>query len=228
MGNLTGRWQGDRMRRRLALSAKRLIDIVGAGTGLALLSPVLAAVAVTVRLRLGKPVLFSQSRPGYHGQLFTIYKFRTMSHFYDESGQLLPDADRLTRLGRFLRETSLDELPELFNVLKGEMSLVGPRPLLPEYLDRYAEAQRRRHDMVPGVTGWSQVLGRNSLSWDEKLALDVWYVDHWSMALDFRILARTFAAVVRRQGISAEGHVTMPAFKGLSPRPPPDTEGSEP
>ena len=186
------------------MDAKRGLDVVIAVVALAILSPVLAAIAVAVRLRMGRPVLFGQLRPGLHGHPFTIYKFRTM-RAGDGS-----DASRLTPLGRRLREWSLDELPELFNVLRGDMSLVGPRPLLPEYLDRYTPTQARRHDVRPGVTGWAQVNGRNASTWDDRLALDVWYVDHRTLGLDLRILARTLGAVARRRGISAPGHATMP------------------
>lgn len=199
-----------------ALVVKRLIDLVGAGAALVVLSPLLGAVAAVVRLRLGRSVLFCQVRPGLGGHPFTIYKFRTMTDDRDPTGRLLPDAERLGGLGRFLRSTSVDELPELINVVKGDMSLVGPRPLLSEYLDRYTPEQQRRHDMRPGITGWCQVNGRNSRSWREKLELDLWYVDHWSLALDVKILGATVAAVLRREGISAEGHATMPLFEGSS------------
>ncbi len=192
---------------------KRAIDLLGAGGGLVVLSPVLAAVGLAVRVRLGAPVLFSQQRTGLHGRLFRIHKFRSMTSECDGAGGLLPDIERMTSFGRFLRTTSLDELPELVNVVKGEMSLVGPRPLLPEYLDRYDDRQRHRHDVKPGITGWCQVKGRNSLPWEDKLELDVWYVEHQSIGLDLRILAATVRAVVSRQGISAEGEATMPLFQ---------------
>ena len=194
--------------------AKRLLDIIGAGTALACTAPVLAGVAVLVRLRLGRPVLFCQTRPGLHGRPFTIYKFRTMRDTRDADGNLLPDQERLTPLGKLLRATSLDELPELFNVLEGTMSLVGPRPLLMEYLDRYTPAQARRHEVKPGITGWAQVNGRNALTWEEKFAHDCWYVDHQSQWLDLRILARTVALVLRRRGIGHRGGDTMPVFMG--------------
>jgi lipopolysaccharide/colanic/teichoic acid biosynthesis glycosyltransferase len=193
---------------------KRTIDLVVAGLGLALVWPVLALTAVFVRLFLGTPVLFRQSRPGLGGRPFTIYKFRTMRDGYDEEGNLLPDVQRLTALGRFLRATSLDELPELWNVLRGDMSLVGPRPLLTEYLPLYSSEQARRHDVRPGITGWAQVNGRNALYWDEKFALDVWYVDNRSLLLDLRILALTVKKVLVREGISQRGHVTMEPFRG--------------
>ncbi len=205
-----------RHRRRLSCSLKRLIDLVGASVGLVVLSPVLAAVAAAVRSRLGSPVLFVQARTGVEGRLFHLYKFRTMTEARDATGALLPDHARMTPYGRFLRSSSLDELPELFNVLKGDMSLVGPRPLLPHYLGLYDQRQRRRHEVRPGITGWCQVKGRNALSWEDKLELDVWYVEHWSLALDLRILAATVRAVLTARGISAEGDVTMPSFEGSS------------
>ncbi len=193
---------------------KRVVDIVGATLALVLLAPLLLSIAVLVRLKLGSPVLFRQVRPGLHGKPFVIYKFRTMTDARDANGVLLPDEQRLTRFGQFLRSTSLDELPELLNVLKGEMSLVGPRPLLMEYLERYTPEQARRHEVKPGITGWAQIHGRNAISWEEKLRLDVWYVDNWSLGLDFRILLITLWKVLRREGISAEGHATMPQFVG--------------
>ena len=196
------------------LAAKRALDLVGSAVGLVVLSPVLAAAAVAVRVCLGAPVIFAQRRPGRQGRPFTIYKFRTMSDERDAAGELLGDEIRLGRLGRFLRSTSLDELPELYNVLRGDMSLVGPRPLLDRYLPLYSADQARRHEVRPGITGWSQVNGRNASSWAEKLSQDVWYVDHRTMRLDLRILVATVAAVVRRQGISADGHATMPLFEG--------------
>jgi lipopolysaccharide/colanic/teichoic acid biosynthesis glycosyltransferase len=171
-------------------------------------------IAVLVRTRLGTPVLFRQVRPGYQGQLFTIYKFRTMTDARDPEGNLLPDAERLTAFGRFLRSTSLDELPEFFNILKGEMSWVGPRPLMVQYLERYSEAQMHRHDVKPGLTGWAQINGRNALSWPQRFELDLWYVAHYNFRLDLAILARTVLAVFRREGISSENHATMPEFQG--------------
>jgi sugar transferase EpsL len=193
---------------------KRLMDIAIAGIALVILSPVLLVLAVLVRLKLGSPVLFRQVRPGKNGKPFTMLKFRTMMDARNENGELLPDDQRLPAFGRMLRSTSMDELPELWNVLRGEMSVVGPRPLLMEYLPRYTKAQARRHEVSPGITGWVQVNGRNSLSWEEKFALDVWYVDNRSLALDLKILLRTLAAVVKRQGISSDGHVSMPKFMG--------------
>jgi lipopolysaccharide/colanic/teichoic acid biosynthesis glycosyltransferase len=193
---------------------KRIFDIVAASLGLVLLSPVLLVIAVLVRVFHGAPVLFGQVRPGYQGRLFRIYKFRTMTDARAPDGSLLPDAERLTPLGRFLRATSLDELPELFNVLRGEMSLVGPRPLLVQYLERYSPEQMRRHEVLPGLTGWAQVNGRNALTWQEKFALDVWYVDHWSFWLDIKILFLTLWKVLRREGISQPGHATAEEFMG--------------
>jgi len=193
---------------------KRLLDLVLTVTALPLLAPVLLVLAAAVRLMLGSPVLFRQQRPGRGGELFTLRKLRTMTNERGADGHLLPDAERLTRFGRFLRRTSLDELPELWNVLRGDMSLVGPRPLLVQYLERYTPRQARRHEVRPGITGWAVVHGRNALSWEEKLALDVDYVDRLSLALDLRILARTVGLVVRGAGVSARGHSTMPEFQG--------------
>ncbi len=192
--------------------AKRAFDLVIGSVLLAVSAPVLAVLAVLVRVRLGRPVLFRQRRPGLHGHPFTLFKLRTMSDARDDAGRLLADDERLSRIGRVLRSTSLDELPELFNVVRGDMSLVGPRPLLMEYLDRYTPVQARRHDVRPGLTGWTQINGRNSLSWEEKLALDVWYVDHRSARLDLRILALTVPMLLSRRGISHPGHATMPNF----------------
>jgi sugar transferase EpsL len=193
---------------------KRLLDIVLSGVALIVLAPVLIALAALVRLKLGRPVLFRQTRPGLDGVPFEMIKFRTMTDQRDASGRLRPDDERLTPFGRFLRATSADELPELWNVLKGEMSMVGPRPLLMQYLERYTPRQRRRHEVRPGITGWAQVNGRNALSWDEKFELDVWYVDNRSFLLDLKILAMTLRQVVRKQGISSAGHATMPEFMG--------------
>ncbi len=193
---------------------KRLTDILLSALGLIVLAPVLAAVAAAVAVALGRPVLFRQVRPGLNGRPFRLVKFRTMLDSVDSDGRPLDDAQRLTRFGRFLRATSLDELPELWNVLKGDMSLVGPRPLLMRYLPLYTPDQARRHDVRPGLTGWSQVNGRNALSWPEKLALDTWYVDHRSFRLDLRILLMTVARVLRRSGIAAEGSETMPECRG--------------
>jgi lipopolysaccharide/colanic/teichoic acid biosynthesis glycosyltransferase len=193
---------------------KRGVDIVGALVGLVLLSPVLIVVAVLVRIKMGSPVLFTQVRPGMHGKPFRMIKFRTMRDAQDRHGQPLSDAERLTPLGRFLRASSLDELPELWNVLKGEMSLVGPRPLLMDYLPLYTPQQARRHEVRPGVTGWAQVNGRNAISWEDKFALDVWYVDNQSLLLDLRVIGLTLKKVIKREGISAAGDATMPRFTG--------------
>ncbi len=194
--------------------SKRLFDIFTAALALILLSPLMAVVALLVRIKLGSPVLFGQKRPGYKTKLFTLYKFRTMLDTRDAAGNLLPDAERLPRFGKVLRSTSLDELPELWNVLKGEMSWVGPRPLLTAYLERYSPEQNRRHDVLPGITGWAQVNGRNAISWPEKFKLDVWYVDHWSFGLDLKILFITFWKVIRRESINAPGQATSGEFMG--------------
>jgi lipopolysaccharide/colanic/teichoic acid biosynthesis glycosyltransferase len=195
---------------------KRLFDILAGAIGLICLIPVLAFVSLQVRRKIGSPVLFRQMRPGLHGRSFMMYKFRTMTDERDADSNLLPDEQRLTSFGNFLRNTSLDELPELFNVLKGEMSLVGPRPLLMEYLPLYSPEQARRHEVRPGITGWAQVNGRNSLNWDEKFKLDVWYVDNQSLWLDLEIIFLTIKKVLARDGISAEGEATMPRFSGSS------------
>jgi len=197
---------------------KRVFDITVAGTALALLAPLLVPLAALIRFKLGSPVLFRQIRPGLHGEPFQMVKFRTMRDAVDEAGKPLPDAERLTRFGRLLRSTSLDELPELWNVLKGDMSLVGPRPLLMEYLLLYSVEQRRRHEVRPGITGWAQVNGRNAISWDEKFRLDVWYVDNRSFLVDLRILALTVRKVFAREGISGQGEATMSRFTGSSKR----------
>jgi sugar transferase EpsL len=193
---------------------KRAMDLVLTLPAMVLLSPMLILVAALVRIRIGSPVLFRQSRPGLLGNPFTLLKFRTMRDVRDREGNLLPDDARLSPFGRFLRRTSLDELPELLNVLKGDMSLIGPRPLLPQYLKRYNPEQARRHEVKPGLTGWAQVNGRNAITWEEKFALDLWYVDHQSMILDLRILLLTFWKVLKREGIAAEGAATMPEFMG--------------
>ncbi len=194
--------------------SKRLFDLLLTSLGLVIISPLLLALAVSVRLKHGSPVLFRQKRPGYRSRPFMNIKFRTMTERHDAQGNLLPDTERLTRLGHFLRSSSLDELPELFNVLRGEMSLVGPRPLLMQYLERYTPEQSRRHDVLPGMTGWAQINGRNALTWDEKFRLDVWYVDHWSLWLDIKILLKTFWKVLRREGINQSGHVSAEEFMG--------------
>lgn len=193
---------------------KRLVDVAAASCALVLLSPVLLGVAYLVRKNLGSPLLFRQVRPGMHGAPFEMIKFRTMLNALDSQGNVLPDEVRLTSFGRFLRSTSLDELPELWNVLKGDMSLVGPRPLLMEYLPLYSPEQMRRHEVRPGVTGWAQINGRNAISWEEKFKLDVWYVDNQSLWLDIKIIFLTIKKVVVRDGISAEGEATMTRFMG--------------
>lgn len=193
---------------------KRQFDFTLATLGLLILSPVFLVLTLLIRLKLGAPVFFTQARPGLHGTPFRMVKFRTMTDVRDTAGNLLSDGERLTVFGKFLRASSLDELPELWNVLKGDMSLVGPRPLLMEYLPLYSEKQSRRHEVRPGITGWAQVNGRNALSWEEKFKLDVWYVDNRSLWLDVKILWLTVWHVVRRSGISQEGHVTMEKFRG--------------
>lgn len=193
---------------------KRILDVVASGSALLVLSPVLVGVAYLVRKNLGSPVLFTQVRPGLNGKPFKMVKFRTMRDAVDAQGNALPDDQRLTPFGQFLRSTSLDELPELWNVLKGDMSLVGPRPLLMEYLPLYSPEQARRHEAKPGVTGWAQINGRNAISWEDKFKLDVWYVDNQSLWLDIRILLLTVKKVVVRDGISADGEATMTRFTG--------------
>jgi lipopolysaccharide/colanic/teichoic acid biosynthesis glycosyltransferase len=195
---------------------KRLLDVVVAGLGLVVLAPLLGVIAVAIRVTMGAPVLFRQMRPGRDGVPFEVLKFRTMRDAVGPDGAPLPDAERLTRLGRFLRRTSLDELPELVNVWRGDMSLVGPRPLLMEYLALYSPEQARRHEVRPGITGWAQVHGRNDQTWEERFALDVWYVDHASLRLDLEILRRTVGAVLSGRGISEAGHATRANFRGNS------------
>jgi len=191
---------------------KRTIDIVGSCAGLLVLASVIVLISMAIRLNMGRPILFRQTRPGLRGEPFDVLKFRTMLDAVDAEGRPLPDGARLTKLGRFLRSTSFDELPELWNVLKGEMSLVGPRPLLMRYLDRYTPEQMRRHEVRPGLTGWAQVNGRNAISWPEKFVLDVWYVDNHSIALDMKIILLTILKVLRRDGISAAGEATVSEF----------------
>lgn len=200
--------------RRLQLRIKRGLDILLATFLLVVFSPLMVLIALAIWMTMGRPILFRQPRIGYKGRVFTIYKFRTMTDERDEQGNLLPDEKRLTPLGKLLRSLTLDELPELFNVLKGEMSIIGPRPLLVEYWDLYTPEQRRRHDMPPGMAGPVLAYGRNLLSWEEKFKLDVWYVDNWSLWLDFKIFLRTLWMVLKREGVSAEGHVTAPKFQG--------------
>ena len=194
--------------------SKRLMDLVLTLPGLLVLSPILLIIAILVGLNYGSPVIFRQKRPGYLGKPYWLYKFRTMTNDRDLENNLLPDKERITRLGQFLRSYSLDELPELFNVLRGEMSLVGPRPLLMQYLERYSPEQARRHNVLPGITGWAQINGRNALTWEEKFKLDVWYVDHWTFLLDIKILLVTAIKVLRREGISQPGHATAEEFMG--------------
>lgn len=191
---------------------KRLIDVLGAASGLLLLSPIIILLCILVRIKLGSPIFFRQERPGLQGTPFRMIKFRTMTDATDSSGKLLPDSARLTKFGKQLRSTSLDEFPELWNVLRGDMSLVGPRPLLMTYLDRYSPEQSRRHEVRPGLTGWAQVNGRNDTSWEERLHLDTWYVENRNLLLDLRIIGKTILTVVKRDGISHSEHATMPEF----------------
>jgi len=207
--------------------SKRLFDLLLTSLGVVILSPVFLALALCVWLAHGAPVLFKQRRPGYRRQPFMNYKFRTMTEARDAQGNMLSDAERLTRLGRFMRSTSLDELPEALNVLRGEMSLVGPRPLLMQYLERYTPEQSRRQDVLPGITGWAQINGRNALAWEDKFRLDVWYVDHWSFWLDLKILWLTLWKVLRREGISQPGHVSAEEFMGSSPESAQQPENDE-
>jgi len=200
-----------------AFDPKRAFDVLASGSALIVLAPVIAVTAVAVRRTMGSPVLFRQVRPGLGAKPFELVKFRSMREAYDRAGRPLSDSERLTRFGRFLRSTSLDELPQLWNVLKGDMSLVGPRPLLMEYLPRYSDHQARRHEVRPGITGWTQVSGRNALAWENKFELDVWYVDNRSFLLDLKIILMTALRLVKPKGISAAGHETMPEFLGSSP-----------
>lgn len=206
-------------RAAVRLLLKRCFDIMLALAALVLLSPVLLVTALLVARNLGRPVLFRQTRPGLNGEPFTILKFRTMRDALDDKGNSLPDSERLTPFGRRLRSSSLDELPELINVLRGDMSLVGPRPLIMPYLERYTPRQARRHELRPGITGWAQVNGRNTVDWEQRFELDVWYVDNHSLLLDLRILWLTVLTVLKRDGVSAEGHVTMPEFMGSRDQP---------
>ncbi|MBT3320966.1 MAG: sugar transferase [Anaerolineae bacterium] len=196
------------------MQSKYIFDFLIALIGMIILAPLLLVLTFFVLLFHGMPILFKQERPGYKGRAFFIYKFRTMNNRSTADGSLLADSERLTRFGHFLRATSLDELPELFNILRGEMSLVGPRPLLMQYLPLYNEEQMRRHEMRPGITGWAQINGRNNISWDEKFKLDIWYVDNWSFWLDIKILWLTFAKVFKREDISMDGEVTTSFFEG--------------
>lgn len=196
------------------LAVKKIFDRMATAVALLLLSPLLLVLAVLVLVTMGRPVFFRQKRPGLYGRPFRVVKFRTMSEARDASGQLLSDEQRLTRVGTFLRHTSLDELPQLWNVLGGSLSLVGPRPLLMQYLPRYSPEQARRHDVLPGITGWAQINGRNDLPWEQKFALDLWYVDHWSLGLDVRILLKSFWQVLKREGIARQGYATTTEFMG--------------
>ena len=198
--------------------SKRLFDLIITILGLIIVLPLMLVLSLLVWIFLGVPILFRQPRPGFKGRPFTTYKFRTMTNRTGPDGHLLPDAERLTPFGRFLRSTSLDDMPQVFNVLRGEMSLVGPRPLLMQYLKRYSPEQMRRHDVLPGITGWAQINGRNTLDWEEKFRLDVWYVDHWSFWLDMKILLLTPWKVFKREGITQPGHATTEEFKGSNDR----------
>ena len=193
---------------------KRMLDLLITVPGILFLSPLMLLIAIFIRCTQGSPIIYCQKRPGQQGKAFEIYKFCSMSSCCDENGCLLPDSQRLTRLGKFLRSTSLDELPELINVIKGDMSLVGPRPLLMQYLDRYTPEQARRHEVKPGITGWAQVNGRNAITWEDKFKLDVWYVDNMSLWLDLKIIAMTLWKIIRREGISQPGHATVEYFQG--------------
>lgn len=197
------------------VACKRVFDLLLSIPVLILVSPVIIVVTLLVRMRLGSPVFFSQLRPGLHARPFYMLKFRTMTNAKGSDGRLLPDDKRMTRLGNFMRKTSIDELPEFVNVFKGDMSLVGPRPLLMQYLDRYTPEQARRHEVKPGITGWAQIHGRNALTWEEKFKLDVWYVDNWSLWLDIKIIAMTIWKILQREGISQPGQATMEEFKGI-------------
>lgn len=196
------------------IGIKRLFDFIVAGIGIVVTSPIMIIFAILIRMKLGKPIIFKQQRPGLHGNPFYVYKFRTMTDEVDENGELLPDHIRLTKLGRLIRKLSVDELPQLFNVLKGDLSLVGPRPLLMEYLPLYTAEQARRHDVKPGITGWAQVNGRNAITWEEKFKLDVWYVENQSFWLDLKILFLTIVKVVKSEGINQAGQATMEKFTG--------------
>jgi lipopolysaccharide/colanic/teichoic acid biosynthesis glycosyltransferase len=193
---------------------KRILDLVITIPSIIILSPLLVIVAILIGLNFGSPIIFRQKRPGLHGKPFWVYKFRSMTNERNDQDQLLPDGQRMTQLGRFLRATSLDELPEMINVLRGEMSWVGPRPLLMQYLERYSPEQARRHDVLPGITGWAQINGRNALTWEEKFTLDVWYVDHWTIWLDIKILMLSVVKVLRREGINQPGQATAEEFMG--------------
>ena len=194
--------------------SKRIFDLLASSTGLILLSPFLLVISIVILASFGQPILFRQKRPGYLGKPFIIYKFRTMAEAFDSKGVLLPDVERLTRFGRFLRTMSIDELPELFNVIRGEMSIVGPRPLLMQYLERYSPEQARRHNVLPGMTGWAQINGRNAITWEDKFRYDVWYVDHWTFWLDMKIIVLSFWKVLLREGINEPGRISAGEFMG--------------
>jgi lipopolysaccharide/colanic/teichoic acid biosynthesis glycosyltransferase len=199
-----------------SMGVKRVLDIVSSLTAIIILIPIFLITAILIYFKLGYPVVFVQERPGKNERIFKIMKFRTMLELRDTNGSWLPDSERITRFGRFLRSTSIDELPQLFNVLKGDMSLVGPRPLLIEYLDIYNERQKKRHDVLPGITGWAQVSGRNLISWKDKLQFDVWYVENWSLGLDMKILYMTILKVLKREGVNQQGIVTVEKFNGAN------------
>jgi len=202
--------------RKVQLLVKRLFDVIVAAVGLILLSPLMLVLAIFVIVKNGSPILFRQTRPGLFGRLFTIYKFRTMTDAADSQGKPLSDSERLTSFGRFLRSTSFDELPELFNVLKGDMSIVGPRPLMTKYLDRYTPEQARRHNVKPGITGWAQINGRNTVTWEDKFKLDVWYVDNWNLLIDLKIILKTVFLVLKREGVSQMNRATVDEFMGTA------------
>jgi lipopolysaccharide/colanic/teichoic acid biosynthesis glycosyltransferase len=205
--------QGDALK-KISRFIKSVLDRAIAAIALFVFSPLVLIVAISIYFRIGRPILFSQPRPGKNGRIFAFFKFRTMSNERDLNGILLPDEQRLTEFGQFLRQTSLDELPQLLNVVKGDMSVVGPRPLIVEYLDRYTPEQARRHEVKPGITGLAQIKGRNAISWEEKFKYDVWYIDHWNLGLDLKILFLTIWKVLRREGINTEGYVTSQEFRG--------------
>ena len=197
-------------------SIKYFFDRLAAGTILILLLPIFFGLAIAVYWKMGNPVIFAQDRPGKNNRIFKFYKFRTMTDARDQDGQILPDSDRITTFGEWLRQTSLDELPQLWNILKGDMSFIGPRPLIVLYLERYSPQQARRHEVLPGITGLAQIKGRNAISWDEKFKLDVWYIDNWSLWLDLKILLLTVGKVIRKDGINQEGYATSEEFQGSS------------
>ena len=206
------------------MNLKQLFDKILALVLIILFSPIYIIVSLLILLKMGRPIFFRQQRPGYKEKIFGIYKFRTMTNDKDENGELLPDEKRLPALGRFLRSMSLDELPELFNVLKGDMSIVGPRPLMMKYLDRYTPEQARRHEVKPGITGWAQINGRNAISWEDKFKLDVWYVDNWSVMLDIKIILKSIWMVITRQGITQQGRATVDEFMGTQQHKIPDSK----